>query len=84
MKPIFEIISVGKSVNISEVTSKMMYNVFVEKKFQTPNYQSFYSRIFNINKSSWSQIYKNKIIDMYENKENLLNGYLSFIIPVTL
>ena len=72
MKPNFEITSLEKSINITEVTSKMMYNIFVKKKFHVPKYQSFYCRIFKIHKSSWSQIYK---ICMKEKLQNLISNY---------
>jgi hypothetical protein len=41
MKPIFEIISVEKSINITEVASKMTYNVFLKKKLMHPSINPF-------------------------------------------
>ena len=68
MKLSFQIISFGKFVEVSDISSKMMYTIFVKRKFHKPLYQSFYSRNLNIEKSSWTNVYKNKIEDMYERK----------------
>ena len=63
----FDFIS-RKNVDISDVTSKFLYEIFVRKKFHTPIYQSFLSRTLNIERSSWFSIYSFKIQQIYDKK----------------
>ena len=57
-----------KCVDISEITSKFLYEMFVQKKFHIPIYQSFLSRTLNIERSSWTSIYSLKIKEIFDKK----------------
>ena len=63
----FDFIS-RKCVDISEITSKFLYEMFVRKKFHIPIYQSFLSRTLNIERSSWTSIYSCKIKQIFDKK----------------
>ena len=63
----FDFIS-RKNVDISDITSKILYEIFVRKKFHTPIYQSFLSRSLNIEQTSWFSIYSFKIQQIYDKK----------------
>ena len=57
-----------KCVDISEITSKFLYEMFVQKKFHIPIYQSFLSRTLNIERSSWTSIYSLKVKEIFDKK----------------
>ena len=63
----FDFIS-RKCVDISEITSKFLYEMFVRKKFHIPIYQSYLSRTLNIEHSSWTSIYSFKIKHIFKKK----------------
>lgn len=67
-EPVFNVATVKTKVFMQNITSKLFYEIFVQKKFQPPIYQSFLSRTFDIEKMSWRHIYENKVKKMYEKK----------------
>lgn len=56
-------------VKPTEYKCSFFYGILRDKKFETPNHQSFIARNFHIqSKSSWSLIYTQKISKMYDRK----------------
>ena len=64
----FDFIS-GGYVDIYEITSKFVYDMFVRKSFHIQIYQSFLSRTLNIERSARTSIYSLKL-DLFD-KNNL-------------
>ena len=52
---------------------KFFYEILLSKKFKKPCYQSYFSREFCISKPSWRNIYKSKVLCMYDKRLSEFN-----------
>jgi hypothetical protein len=52
----------NQHVKVCDITSKLIYSILRQEKFQNPLHQNYFGKLFEIPKTAWKYIYEHKIM----------------------